>query len=148
MDDKRGLKGTFQKSLKNISFELLTFSRFTCCFVGDGKDTYFWEDQWVGENCLCSLFLHLYYLSSSKNCTISDLLVCYENPVSFSFRLCRNLTTRETTEVASLSSLLEECFFRKGRRDVSVWNPNPSRGYTCKSLFHLLLDPAPQGVSF
>lgn len=52
-----------------------------------------WEDEWVGENSLSSLFSHMNHLSSSKNCTISNLLVGFENPVSFSFRFCRNLTT-------------------------------------------------------
>ena len=36
-------------------------------------------------------------------------------------------------------SLLEGCNFREERRDVR-WTPNPSRGFTCKSLFGLLLD--------
>ena len=40
----------------------------------------------------------------------------------------------------SLLSLLEGCCFREGRRDAHVWNPNPSRSFTCKSLFSLLLD--------
>lgn len=35
----------------------------------------------------------------------------------------------------------EGCIFREGRKDVRVWNPNPSRGFTNKSLFSHLLDP-------
>lgn len=33
--------------------------------------------------------------------------------------------------------------FREGRRDVHVWSPNPSLGFSCNSLFTLLLDPFP-----
>ena len=110
--------------------------------MGDGKDTYFWEDQWVGENFLCSIFLHLYHLSSSKNCTTSNLLVRYETSMSFSFGFRRNLTNKEMTEVAPLLSLLEGCSFREGRRDIRVWNLNLSRGFSCKSMLSLLLDPA------
>ena len=81
------------------------------------------------------LFSHLDHLSSSKICMISNLLVGFENAVSFSFGFCRNLTNREMIEVTSFISLLEGCCSREGRKD--------SGGYTCKSLFILLLDPAP-----
>jgi len=74
-------------------------------------------------NSLCLIFLHLFHLSFSKNCTILDLLVRCENSMSFSFEFRCNLTNRETIEVASLLFLLEGC---SGRRDVCVWNPNPS----------------------
>lgn len=43
--------------------------------------------------------------------------------------------------MTSLLSLLEGCSFREGRRDVRVRNPNPSRGFSGKSMFSLLLDP-------
>ena len=97
----------------------------------------------MGESSLCSLFPHLYYLFSSKNCMMSDLLVGSENLVSCSFGFRHNLTNREAMEVVSLLPLVEGCSFRKGRRGAQVWSPNPSRGYTCKSLFSLLLDPSP-----
>lgn len=52
-------------------------------FKGVGRACTFWEDQWVGERSICSLFAHLYLLSSSKNCMISGLLVRFENSVFF-----------------------------------------------------------------
>ena len=54
---------------------LPTFSHFVRCAVGNGRDTYFWEDQWVGDGTLSTAFPHLYHLSSLKNCSISDFLV-------------------------------------------------------------------------
>ena len=41
----KGLKGTHRNPWKNISFELPIFSKLIRCFVGDGKHTYFWEDE-------------------------------------------------------------------------------------------------------
>ena len=93
-----------------------------------------------GENSLCSISPHLYHLSASKNCTISGLPMRYENFMSFSFEFRCNLANRETTEVASLLSLLKGC---SGRRDVRAWNPNPSWGFSYRSMFSLLLDLAP-----
>ena len=83
------------------------------------------------------------HLSSSKNCMISDFLVGFENFVSFSFGFRHNLTNRETTKITPLLSLVEGYSFREGKRDVQAWSPNPSKGYTCKSLCSLLLDPCP-----
>ena len=102
----------------------------------------------MGENSLCSLFTHLYHLSTSKNCAITDLLVGSENLVSLYFGFRCNLTSREMIEVASLLSLLEGCFSREGRSDARVWNPNPNRGYTYKSLFSLLLDSPKESVFY
>ena len=95
----------------------------------------------MGENSLCSLFPHLYHLSSSKNCMVSNLLVGSENLAPFSFGFCCNLINRETTEVASLLFLVEGCSFREGRRDVCVWSPNLSQGYTCNFLFCCWIPP-------
>ena len=49
-----------------MSIELPTFSQFVSCFVGDDKETFFWEDRWVGEGPLLSSFLvqKLYYLGA------------------------------------------------------------------------------------
>ena len=46
----------------------------------------------------------------------------------------------------SLLYLLEGCDFREGSRDICVWTPNPSRGFTCKPLFSLLIDPCPSPI--
>ena len=72
----------------------------------------------MGESSLCSLFPHLYHLFTSKNCMISDLLVRFDNYVSF-FRFHYNLTNRETMEVASFLSLVEGCSLME-RRDICV----------------------------
>lgn len=47
----------------SIAFELPLFSLFTRCIVGYGKDTYFWEVKWVGDNILSvfSAFVSLIY---------------------------------------------------------------------------------------
>lgn len=49
----------------------------------------------------------------------------------------------EVTGVTYLSSLLEGYSFRRGRRDLRVWSPNPLEGFSCKSLFSCLFDPFP-----
>ena len=95
------------------------------------------------ESSLYSSFLHSYHLSSSKRYMISNLLVRSNNFTYLSFKFYRNLTNRETVEIASLISSVERCNFREGRWNICVWSPNPSQTYTCKSFFSPLLDPSP-----
>ena len=80
----KGVKGTHRNPWKVFSFGLPTFSRFARCFVGYGKDTYFGKDRWVGHSSLCSSLPHLYHLSFSKNCMISNFFVRSNNSTSFS----------------------------------------------------------------
>ena len=76
---------------------------------------------------------HLFFISTSllfiffqKRYDIGSFGWVRESHVYF-FRVCRNLTIKETMEVTSLLALVEGCSFREGRRDVCVfWNRNPS----------------------
>ena len=40
--------------------------------VGDGKNTLFWEDLWVGDSCLKDRFPRLYSLSSQRETFIAE----------------------------------------------------------------------------
>lgn len=60
----------------------LFFSGLVHFVVGDGRDTYFWEDKWVGVSPLCSMFPSLYHLSSMKNRLVVDLVVLFGSSLS------------------------------------------------------------------
>lgn len=45
--------------------------------------------------------------------------------------------------MVSLLSLVEGVSLREEKRGVRVWSPNSSQGFSCKSLFSLLLNPSP-----
>lgn len=62
--------------------------------------------------------------------------------MSFSFKFYWHLSNKETTEVASLLSLLDECDSREEKRDVRVWE-----GFSRNSFFRVLLDLSPGSVS-
>lgn len=69
----KGVKGMHQNLWKDTSFELLSFFYPVCRVVGEGKETWFWKDQWVGNRALSIVFPRLYYLSSFKNCLVTSL---------------------------------------------------------------------------
>lgn len=85
----------------------------------------------MGDKPLSSAFPRLYHLSSLKNCLVSDVLVWSGNSISFFFGFLRALSNRESTDVASLFSLIEGFDFRMGRWDVRVWSPNSTMGFSC-----------------
>jgi hypothetical protein len=41
--------------------------------VGNGRDTFFWTDLWVGGIALSVQFRRLYDLSVNKNCTVEEM---------------------------------------------------------------------------
>jgi hypothetical protein len=41
--------------------------------VGDGTDTYFWTDPWVGGIPLCERFGRLYDLATTKSRTVAEM---------------------------------------------------------------------------
>lgn len=67
--------------------------------VGEGRDTYFWEDHWVGERPLCSLIPCLYHFLDHKNYFVADTLVWSRSSYSLSFEFHCALSNRETIEV-------------------------------------------------
>ncbi|GJZ15979.1 RNA-directed DNA polymerase, eukaryota, reverse transcriptase zinc-binding domain protein [Tanacetum coccineum] len=59
------------KSLKNKGIDLLAF---VCKKVGNGEDTFFWNDIWLDDMALKHRYPRLYALESSKHVSISDKL--------------------------------------------------------------------------
>ena len=109
----RGIEDTFRNSWKNISFQLPYFSQFVSnCFVED-----FSERINVWRRIPFVMFFHIcmyHLISTSKNGTLSYILVSFENSMSFSFGFRHNLTNREKQQIWSFflpylrGSLLEK----------------------------------------
>ncbi|PWA69107.1 RNA-directed DNA polymerase, eukaryota, Reverse transcriptase zinc-binding domain protein [Artemisia annua] len=58
--------------IKNLSrLDINLHSIFTRK-VGDGFTFRFWNDNWIGESCLKSIYQRLYYLDNNKDCQIRD----------------------------------------------------------------------------
>lgn len=93
-----------------------------------------------GWGIVCFTFLHIIYLSYSKNWLGFVLLVCSGNSVFFFWVLLSFIQMGNNSGGIFLLSLLDECNFGVGRRDIRIWSPKPSVGFSCKFFFRLLLD--------
>lgn len=103
-----GLNDMYHNLWKNIFLELSSFSHFVCCVVGEGKETYDWEDRWVRDRpplLYVSLFIQFPLL---KNPLISSFFVWTRIFVLFSFGFHCSLFNSEMAEVVSCLYLIEE----------------------------------------
>lgn len=131
-------KETFRNMGKEISLELLSFSKMIQCVVGDGLGTYFWEDRWLGGHLFCSRFPHLYPPFVKKNCFVADVLLLSGSSSCFLFDFHCPLSNSEMMEVVVLFPVA-----RQGRKDILCWSLNPSKGFSSRSFSHFLLDHSP-----
>ncbi|GKA88475.1 RNA-directed DNA polymerase, eukaryota, reverse transcriptase zinc-binding domain protein [Tanacetum coccineum] len=67
--------------LKNQGMDLLSFMKKK---VGDGQDTFFWEEVWMGDMTFKSRFPRVYALESDKKITVADKM--NHNVLGFSLR--------------------------------------------------------------
>nr|GEU35202.1 RNA-directed DNA polymerase, eukaryota, reverse transcriptase zinc-binding domain protein [Tanacetum cinerariifolium] len=61
--------------LKNQGMDLFSFMKKK---VGDGQDTLFWEEVWMGDMTFKSRFPRVYALESDKKITLTDLIAILE----------------------------------------------------------------------
>jgi hypothetical protein len=52
--------------------------------VGNGQNTRFWEDTWLGDTPLSQLYVALYNIVCQKNVLVYDVLS--SNPLNIEFR--------------------------------------------------------------
>lgn len=89
----------------------------------------------------------LCYLSSMKNCCVTDVLIHSGGSSSLSVNICPLLSDRKTTYVMALLSWIGEFEFRLGRRDAHCWSPITFLGlllqlFPLMSFLPCLLDPS------
>ncbi|GJR31850.1 RNA-directed DNA polymerase, eukaryota [Tanacetum coccineum] len=66
--------------LKSLGFDFFSHCKIR---IGNGCNTSFWKDPWIGDSRLCLQFPRLYALENNKECTVA---VKMSAPFTFSFR--------------------------------------------------------------
>ncbi|GJV13953.1 hypothetical protein Tco_1359276 [Tanacetum coccineum] len=56
-------------ALKSLGFDFFSHCKIR---VGNGRNTIFWKDLWIGDSCLSLAFPRLYALENNKDCTVAD----------------------------------------------------------------------------
>jgi len=110
--------------------------------VGDGFDTSFWCDRWLGAAPLCERFRRLYELTENKFMSVADLLSVDAEQWGVVWRWRRRLWQWEE-ELAECRALLLDVSLNSNVSDSWVWLPDPSHGYTVRGAYSLLTSQVP-----
>lgn len=140
----RGLKALLRICGSYLFWFSLLFLVHSVLGVGWGVGLIlFWDDRWLEDSPLCSLFPHLYHLSFMRGCSVASVMPSLGNEFSLFLCLRRSLSDRETVDLVALLELLEDFVVSLGRWDARLWSPNVSEGFSCKSFFSCLVDLLP-----
>lgn len=97
--------------------------------VGNGTNTKFWFDIWLGDSPLKNLFPRLFLLAS-----ISSLGFWEGYLWRWSFYWRRNLRIRDLSDLDSLDKMLQEVHISHGSSDELIWCLNDDGSFSVKSL--------------
>jgi hypothetical protein len=106
--------------------------------LGDGSDTLFWYDKWLGSVSFSDMFPRLFDLSENKSITVASLfsLGVVEGGEAWKWR--RRLWAWEEEELEECRALLFDVSLQDYVSDRWVWLPNPDEGYSVRGSYHLL----------
>ena len=107
--------------------------------VGNGFNTYFWSDYWVGSSKLMEGFRGLYDLSIHKDKTVGEMCALGWDNGGDAWGWRRRLLAWEEELMGELMILLANVSLRDSRQDVWLWRPNAGDGYTVCGVYQMLM---------
>jgi len=106
--------------------------------VGDGFDTLFWYDRWIGGVPLCERYSRLFDLSENKTIIVVNLFSVSSDHWGDVWRWRRRLWAWEEEMVAECRALLLDVSLYPNISDRWVWLQDPPAGYTDRGAYDLL----------
>ncbi|KAK2370837.1 hypothetical protein QL285_083849 [Trifolium repens] len=106
--------------------------------VGDGSDTFFWTDPWVGGAPLCERFGRLFDLSMNKSSTVAEMFEAGWEAGGEAWVWRRQLWAWEEEMLGECQSLLLPITVQAQTPDRWQWQPDPDGGYTVRGAYQLL----------
>lgn len=101
--------------------------------VGRGNSTLFWQDLWVGDSVLKSLFPRLFSISTNPLATIDSLGVWDGHIWHWLFTWRRSLRPRDLEERDAMLNLLKSVNLDLSMDDSFAWIPQKDGNFSVKS---------------
>jgi hypothetical protein len=117
----------FWKGLMRIKEDFFSRGVFR---VGNGANTHFWEDSWLGETPLATQYQSLYNIVQRKQVSVADVLS--RAPLNIEFR--RTLTGTKWTSWLHLVGRLIDVQL-SDQEDVFRWKLTASGKFSVKSMY-------------
>ncbi|PNX93679.1 receptor-like kinase [Trifolium pratense] len=106
--------------------------------VGDGSDTLFWIDPWLGESPLCERFRCLLDLSATKSGTIVEMASLGWETRGGAWVWGRHLWAWEEEMLGECQALLLGVSFQAQLPERWLWLHDPDHGYSVRDAYQLL----------
>ncbi|XP_057427039.1 uncharacterized protein LOC130720416 isoform X1 [Lotus japonicus] len=115
--------------------------------LGDGGQTMFWSENWLGSGTLAGRFHRLYNLSWNKYSTVKEVGVWEGGVCQWQLSWRRALQGREVGWYHDLKTVLSGGCLVEGRTDKWVWVPGEEGIYTVNSAYLVLQVPGLEEVN-
>ena len=112
--------------------------------MGDGKNTLFWTDVWVGEVSLRDRFTRLYELSLLKGESVAAMRSLGWGGAGEAWKWRRRLFAWEEESLGELTLLLLSVSLQVHREDNWTWKADSSLSYTVRSAYNSITS---QGIA-
>ncbi|GAU21182.1 hypothetical protein TSUD_10990 [Trifolium subterraneum] len=114
--------------------------------VGDGNDTFFWNDSWLGCVPLSVRFRRLYELSLHQTSTVDAMCVKGWEEGEAAWQWRRQLWAWEEEELAECKALLLNVILQLNISDRWIWRHDIENGYSVMVAYALLTSMDRQGA--
>jgi hypothetical protein len=121
----------------NIDKDSDWFTRAAMKKVGNGRNTKFWKEIWVGDQPLCIKFPRLFSMSTQQEEVVGDMGNWVENRWRWNLLWRRSFFQWEETLYRQLEEILASFHFLE-HDDCWLWRENLDDGFTVKSCYELL----------
>jgi hypothetical protein len=106
--------------------------------VGDGTNTLFWHDRWLGDVPLCRRFSRLFDLAVEKSITVTSMFARGWEEGGEAWRWRRRLWVWEEEMLGECRRLLNNIYLHHSMSDRWIWQPDIGEGYTVCGAYQLL----------
>ena len=103
--------------------------------VGNGRNIFFWTDNWLGGAPLKIQFSHLYELSVHKNYTVEEMTSLGRGEGGNAWGWRRRLLAWEEGSVRECFVLLNNIILQDHIQDLWRWMLDPIHGYSVRGTY-------------
>ncbi|XP_048494429.1 uncharacterized protein LOC125494726 [Beta vulgaris subsp. vulgaris] len=112
--------------------------------IGNGKNTLFWLDIWVGNVPLKNCFPRLFSIANDSHASVASCGSWNSGNWVWNLEWRRSFRPRDEVEWSSLQVLLKSVCLSQESEDSLIWTPHKLGMFTVKSCSLELSKPSPQ----
>lgn len=110
--------------------------------VGNGRNSLFWMDTWVGVVPLKKYFPRLFSIAANPHASVASCGSWIQGRWEWNLEWIRNLRPRDLLEWSNLQSLLEKVCISRVSEDSLIWTPHKLGIFSVKSCSTELAKPS------